>query len=98
MVIKQTETYKKWEDKLRDKRAKTIIATRVARLANGLAGDVKSVGEKVMEIRIKHGPGYRVYYTERNGELVLLLCGGDKSSQSRDILAAKQLAKEYKDG
>ena len=93
--IKQTETYQKWEARLRDKRARTIIAARLMRLAEGLAGDVEPVGEGVSELRIHYGPGYRVYFQRRGNLLVVLLCGGDKSSQVRDITAAKKLAKEW---
>jgi len=93
--IKQTETYQKWEARLRDKRARTIIAARLMRLAEGLAGDVEPVGEGVSELRIHYGPGYRVYFQRRGNLLVVLLCGGDKSSQMRDIAAAKKLAKEW---
>lgn len=93
--LKQTETYQKWEARLRDKRARTIIAARLMRLAEGLAGDVEPVGEGVSELRIHYGPGYRVYFQRRGNLLVVLLCGGDKSSQVRDIAAAKKLAKEW---
>ncbi len=93
--IKQTETYQKWEARLRDKRARTIIAARLMRLAEGLAGDIEPVGEGVSELRIHYGPGYRVYFQRRGNLLVVLLCGGDKSSQVRDIAAAKKLAKEW---
>lgn len=93
--LKQTETYQKWEARLRDKRAKTIIAARLMRLAEGLPGDVEPVGEGVSELRIHFGPGYRIYFQRRGNLLVVLLCGGDKSSQARDIAAAKKLAKEW---
>lgn len=91
----QTETYQKWEVRLRDKRARTIIAARLMRLAEGLPGDVEPVGEGVSELRIHHGPGYRVYFQRRGSLIVLLLCGGDKSTQSRDVNAAKKLAKKW---
>jgi len=93
--LKQTETYQKWETRLRDKRARTIIAARLMRLAEGLPGDVEPVGEGVSELRIHYGPGYRVYFQRRGNILVVLLCGGDKSTQARDITAAKKLAKEW---
>lgn len=93
--LKQTETYRRWEARLRDKRARTIIAARLMRVAEGLAGDVASVGEGVDELRIHYGPGYRVYFQRRGKLLVVLLCGGDKSTQARDIVAAKQLAKKW---
>src|SRR5690554_5666786 len=72
--IKQTDTYRKWERKLRDQRAKALIAARVFRLANGLPGDVQPVGQGVSELRIHHGPGYRIYFKQRGSEIVILLC------------------------
>jgi putative addiction module killer protein len=96
MKIKQTETFRLWESKLKDRRAKTIIATRLMRLAEGLTGDVAPVGEGVSELRIHHGPGYRVYFQERGEAIVVLLCGGIKASQQRDILKAKSLAREWR--
>ena len=97
MDIKQTETYRKWEQKLRDKKAKAFIAARLFRLANGLKGDVAPVGEGLSELRIHYGPGYRIYFQHRKNEIILLLCGGDKSTQDRDIATAKRLAKELED-
>lgn len=79
---------------LRDRTARTRIASRIIRLQAGNFGDVKSVGEAVIELRVAFGPGYRVYYARRGERLILLLCGGDKSSQSRDIARAKQIASE----
>ena len=93
--IKQTAEFTLWESKLKDKRAKTLIATRLFRLANGLPGDVSPVGKGVSELRIHHGPGYRVYFQQRGTEIVILLCGGDKSSQSKDIETALRLASEW---
>jgi len=94
--IKQTATYRKWQSKLKDQRAKALIAARVFRLANGLPGDVKSVGQGVSELRIHIGPGYRVYFYQRGNEMILLLCGGDKDSQEKDIKAAAQLAAQWR--
>lgn len=91
--IKQTETFRLWEARLRDRRARTMIAARLARMAAGLEGDVAPVGEGVSELRIHYGPGYRVYFQKRGTVLVVLLCGGDKGSQARDIDTAKKLAK-----
>ena len=96
--LKQTATYEKWEARLRDKRARTIIAARLMRLAEGLPGDVEPVGEGISELRIHYGPGYRgVYFQRRGNLLVVLLCGGDKSTQARDIATAKKLATEWSD-
>lgn len=91
--IKQTETYCKWEQKLKDKKAKAAIAARVFRVANGLLGDVSFVGQGVSELRIHYGPGYRIYFCQHDREIILLLCGGNKGTQERDIELAKQLAK-----
>lgn len=95
MEIKQTSVFEKWEARLKDKRVRTIIAARVMRLSQGLPGDVEPVGGGVSELRIHYGPGYRVYFQQRGNTLVLLLCGGSKSTQSRDIDMAKKLAKEW---
>lgn len=92
--IKQTETFRLWEARLRDRRARTIVATRIARLAEGLPGDVSAVGNGVSELRIHYGPGYRVYFQQRGNTLIILLCGGAKRSQARDIALAKKLALE----
>lgn len=96
IAIKETETYRKWERKLKDPRAKATIAARVFRLANGLPGDVAPVGEGVSELRIHYGPGYRVYFRQQGDEIILLLCGGNKSTQNKDIELAKQLAKRWR--
>ncbi|MBB3285336.1 MULTISPECIES: type II toxin-antitoxin system RelE/ParE family toxin [unclassified Rhizobium] len=93
--LKQTAIFAKWESRLRDKRAKTIIAARLMRLAEGLPGDVEPVGEGVSELRIHYGSGYRIYFQQRGNLLIVLLCGGNKGSQARDIAAAKKLAKEW---
>lgn len=94
--IKQTTTFMAWEGKLKDQRAKAAIAARIFRLANGLPGDVSPVGHGVSELRIHYGPGYRVYFQQRGNEIVILLCGGDKSSQAKDIEIAKRLANEWR--
>jgi putative addiction module killer protein len=90
--IRKTEQFAKWIDNLRDIQAKARVLVRIERLASGNAGDVKPVGEGVSEMRIDYGPGYRVYFVQRGSELIILLAGGDKSSQSRDIKAAIRLA------
>ncbi|MFQ0835970.1 type II toxin-antitoxin system RelE/ParE family toxin [Citrobacter gillenii] len=93
MEILQTMVFQRWEQNLRDRRAKTLIATRLFRLANGLAGDVKPVGEGIGEMRISYGPGYRIYFKQQGCHIIILLCGGDKSSQANDITMAKMLAR-----
>ncbi len=90
--IKQTDIFCKWEHKLKDKKAKAAIAARLFRLANGLAGDVASIGQGVSELRIHYGCGYRVYFQQN--EIIILLCGGNKRTQNRDIEIAKKLAAE----
>ena len=93
--LKQTETFRKWRARLKDDRARVAIASRLDRLAFGHAGDVKPVGEGVSELRIHHGPGYRVYFHVRGTMIVVLLCGGSKSTQARDIKTALILAREW---
>jgi putative addiction module killer protein len=92
--IRQTETFSAWLQALRDSTAKAKIAARVQRLAFGNPGDVRPVGGGVSELRIHHGPGYRVYYVQRGTVLIVLLCGGDKATQDKDIETAKRLAKD----
>ena len=93
-AIRQTESYASWFANLRDERARVRIDVRIKRLALGNAGDVKSVGEGVSELRIDYGPGYRVYFTRRGEDIVLLLCGGDKRTQDRDIREAQSLNRQ----
>jgi len=93
--LRQTEIFRKWRTKLKDERARVLIASRLDRLAFGNAGDVKPVGQGVSELRIDHGPGYRVYFQKRGNTIILLLCGGDKRTQGRDIEIAKRLAAEW---
>jgi len=90
--IRKTELFAKWIDNLRDIQAKARVLVRIERLASGNAGDVKPVGEGISEMRIDYGPGYRVYFTKRGSELIILLAGGDKSSQTADIKVAIRLA------
>lgn len=91
--IRKTELFATWLDNLRDIQAKARVLVRIERLASGNAGDVKPVGEGVSEMRIDYGPGYRLYFIQRGSELIILLAGGDKSSQSRDIKTAIRLAR-----
>jgi putative addiction module killer protein len=91
-----TTTFRKWLDDLPDPIAAALIAARIARLREGLFGNVRSLGGGLAEMKIDHGPGYRVYYARRGQELILLLCGGDKSTQSRDTARARAIAEEVK--
>ena len=93
--LKQTETFRKWWTGLRDKRALGIILSRLDRLAYGHVGDAEPVGDGISELRIHCGPGYRVYFQRRGNTLIVLLCGGDKSKQAKDIKRAKRLAETW---
>ncbi len=95
-TIVETEHYAAWFDDLRDQRAKARILVRLRRIEMGNLGDYKPVGEGVSELRLTYGPGYRIYYTLRNEEIIILLGGGDKSTQTRDIEQAKALLTELK--
>jgi putative addiction module killer protein len=90
--VRKTPAFSDWMAGLRDHRARAKIAARIDRLVFGNPGDVASVGEGVSELRIHYGPGYRVYFVRRGRTLIVLLCGGDKSTQAKDIAAAKALA------
>jgi putative addiction module killer protein len=91
--VRQTESFVRWLTGLRDRRARARIQARVDRLAIGNPGDVKPVGSGISEMRVDYGPGYRVYFVERGTALVVLLAGGDKRTQGRDIAAARELAR-----
>ena len=93
--VRQTDAYANWFAGLRDRAVRVRIDIRIRRLSLGNPGDVKPVGEGVSELRIDVGPGYRVYFVRRGDEYILLLAGGDKASQTRDIRLARQLAKEH---
>ncbi len=95
--IRQTVVFADWLDGLRDAIAVKRIKQRLARVQIGLFGDAKSVGDGVSELRVDHGPGYRVYFDRRGDVVVILLCGGDKGSQKRDIARAKDINKEVED-
>ena len=95
--VRRTDTFAEWLDDLRDLRARARIQARIERLAMGNPGDVRPVGEGVSELRIDYGPGYRVYFTKRGSELVILLAGGDKSTQTSDIRTALHLARNLKE-
>jgi putative addiction module killer protein len=92
ITIRQTEEYRRWFDRLRDEAAKARILARLRRVSAGNLGDARAVGGGVSELRIDHGPGYRIYFTRRSDQLVLLLTGGDKSRQRADIERAQRLA------
>jgi len=96
-TIKRTEEFSNWLRDLRDIRARAEVLARIDRLVVGNPGDVAPVGDGISEMRIHYGPGYRVYYVQRGDEIVVLLCGGDKGSQTSDIRAAKKLASELED-
>ena len=91
--IRKTREFAVWLDSLRDLRARARVQVRIGRLAEGNPGNVRAVGEGVSELKIDHGPGYRVYYTQKRGVLILLLCGGDKRTQEADISRAIKLAR-----
>lgn len=91
--IRKTEVFAEWLDALRDLQARARVQSRIARLVAGNPGDVEPVGEGVSELRINFGPGYRVYFKQRGRELIILLAGGDKSTQAKDIRAALRLAR-----
>jgi len=93
MRIQITEVYRDWINGLKDRTIRARIQVRVRRLAHGNPGQHRNLTDGVSELKIDVGPGYRVYYTERNGELIVLLAGGDKSSQPQDIKAAIALAR-----
>ncbi len=92
--VRQTVVFAKWLDLLKDKHGRARILARIDRLTFGNLGDVKPVGSGLSELRVAHGSGYRVYLVQRGAVLIILLCGGDKSTQSRDIDRAKRMAEE----
>ena len=94
LEIRTTEVFDKWLTNLKDRKAKARIQARIDRVEMGNFGDVSPVGEGVSELRIFYGPGYRVYFVKQNSVVVILLSGGDKSSQQTDIAKAKQIAKQ----
>lgn len=99
MQIRTTEEFYKWFSKLRDLKAKAIIAVRINRIkTTGNLGDYKILADEISELRISYGPGYRIYFVRRGDKITLLLNAGDKSSQQRDIDKAKKLDKEYYEG
>ncbi|WP_457575163.1 type II toxin-antitoxin system RelE/ParE family toxin [Desulfomarina sp.] len=95
--IEKTEYFDRWLKKLKDRRAVLAIVSRLDRAIAGNLGDTRSVGEGLYEMRIFTGPGYRLYYTIRKHTVIILLCGGDKSTQNKDIKKAKQLLKDMRE-
>ena len=95
--IRQTEVFARWHGAIKDVRMRARIADRIDRLAKGNPGDVAPVGEGVSELRLHFGPGYRVYFVQRGELIIILLCGGDKSTQRRDIETALRLARDLED-
>lgn len=88
MEIRKTDVFANWLDKLKDPKAKAKVLVRITRLADGNPGDVKPVGKGVSEMRIPYGPGYRVYFVQQRNQLIILLAGGSKKTQSKDIQTA----------
>ena len=95
--IRRTDAFSKWLDRLRDGRARARVLSRLNRVEEGNLGDTKPVGEGVSELRIDYGPGYRVYYTRKGKTIIVLLVGGDKSTQSQDITRAIELARDLEE-
>jgi putative addiction module killer protein len=94
MIVRQTEEFAHWLTRLTDARAKAKISMRLRRAERGNLGDIKPVGDGVSEMRIDHGPGYRLYFVQRGNVLVVLLCGGTKKGQAADIAKAKRLSRD----
>jgi putative addiction module killer protein len=92
--VRESEIFSAWLQGLKDDKTRAIIAARIRRLAFGNPGDVRPVGGGISELRVDYGPGYRVYYVQRGAVLIVVLCGGDKKSQQRDIKLAQKLARE----
>lgn len=96
MKIVESGKFKQWLKKLKDETGKARIVARINRLVEGLPGDVASVGDGVSELRVHYGPGYRVYFHQQGDKIIILLCGGDKGTQRRDIITARQVLTEWK--
>ena len=90
--VQQTDEFEEWLDGLADRKVRTVVVKRILQIEGGLLGNTRSLGDKVSEIKIDYGPGYRLYYTKVGLIVIILLCGGDKGSQKRDIKKAKGLA------
>ena len=96
-AIIKSDVFDRWLKRLRDRKAKAKIEARILRLSMGKPGDVKPVGRGISEMRIEYGPGYRVYFKQIGEELIILLCGGDKSTQQQDIAMAQKIAMDWKE-
>lgn len=96
MEVIESATFRRWIRSLRDRRAIARINIRIRQASAGHFGDTRSVGGGVSEMRIYYGPGYRIYFTRKGAQLIILLCGGDKDSQDRDIRLAKELAQDWR--
>ncbi len=94
--VQQSSIYRRWFSSLRDRQAKARIDARIRRLSMGNIGDAKAVGSSVSELRIDHGPGYRVYFSRKGKAIIVLLCGGDKRTQQADIERAIEISKQWK--
>ncbi len=97
MIISETTEFKDWLLSLKDTKAKAIIASRISKLEDGLMGDIEPVGSGISELRIHYGPGYRVYIKQQGNKLIILLCGGTKKTQKKDINKAKKIANNWSD-
>jgi putative addiction module killer protein len=97
MRTRESSVYKKWIKNLKDEQARYRINARIERLKQGNPGDVEPAGDGISELRIHYGPGYRIYYKDTGKEIIILLCGGDKSTQQADIKRAKEIALLYKE-
>ena len=95
--VRQTERFAQWLEDLRDLRARARVQARIERLIGGNPGDARPVGSGVSELRINYGPGYRVYFQQKGSTLIILLAGGDKSTQARDVEEALMLARQIKE-
>ena len=95
LEILQSSTYRRWFEKLRDRNAKARIDARIGRISLGNMGDVKRLGGNISELRIDHGPGYRVYFAQRGARVLLILCGGDERSQHPGIVRAREIFNEW---
>lgn len=95
--IRETEVYKKWFGAIKDIKTKSVIDVRIRRVSLGNFGDVEPVGRGISELKIDYGPGFRVYFLNQRNIIVILLCGGEKSTQSKDIKKAQELAQKIKE-